>query len=143
MSKMSEMDIHQLTQIIGLRGYKNEGEGVDWLKEVRDAAYDLRAEFARERSKTGMPPLPAGESYGEWQIVDEAAEREVPIWTNQLWVIWTDLSGYAFDESHYRDDPTLWADDINNIPRLDLYQMAHRIFAEIVMKGYIPLPDTR
>tara|TARA_R110000751_G_scaffold109506_1_gene206753 strand:+ start:285 stop:677 length:393 start_codon:yes stop_codon:yes gene_type:complete len=130
---MSEMDIHQLTQIIGLRGYKNEGEGVDWLKEVRDAAYDLRAEFAREGYGTDQ----------EWDTVHEAAEREVPIWTNQLWVIWTDLSGYAFDESHYRDDPTLWADDINNIPRLDLYQMAHRIFAEIVMKGYIPLPDTR
>ena len=130
---MSEMDIHQLTQIIGLRGYKNEGEGVDWLKEVRDAAYDLRAEYARERYDKDR----------EWDILHEAAEREVPIWTNQLWEIWVDLSGYAFDESHYRDDPTLWSDDINNIPRLDLYQMAHRIFAEIVMKGYIPLPDTR
>ena len=130
---MSEMDLHQLTQIIGLRGYKNEGEGVDWLKSVRDAAYDLRAEFARERYDKDK----------EWDIVHEAAEREVPVWTNQLWEIWVQLSGYAYDESHYRDDPTLWGDDINNIPRLDLYQMAHRIFAEIVMKGYTPLSDTR
>ena len=133
MSKMSEMDIYQLAQIIGLRGNKNEGEGVDWLKGVRDAAYDLRADFARERY----------DKEREWDIVHEEAERKVPLWTNQLWEVWVDLSGVAFDESHYRYDPTLWSDDNNNIPRLDLYQMAHRIFAEIVMKGYTPLPDTR
>tara|TARA_B100001123_G_C14756123_1_gene806880 strand:- start:193 stop:585 length:393 start_codon:yes stop_codon:yes gene_type:complete len=130
---MSEMDLHQLTQIIGLRGYKTEGEGVDWLKSVRDAAYDLRAEFARERYDKDK----------EWDIVHEAAEGEVPIWTHQLWEIWVELSGYAYDESHYRDDPDLWYADINNIPRLDLYQMAHMIFAEITMGGYVPLSDTR
>ena len=133
MSRMSEMDLHQLTQIIGLRGYKNEGEGADWLKSVRDAAYDLRAEFARERYDKDK----------EWDIVHEAAEREVPVWTNQLWEIWVELGGYAFDESHYHDDSTLWHDDIDNIPCLDLYQMAHAIFAEIVMEGYVPLSDTR
>ena len=130
---MSEMDLHQLIQIIGLRSYKNEGEGVDWLKNVRDAAYDLRAEFARERYDKDK----------EWDMVHEAAERQVPTWTHQLWEIWVELSGYTYDESHYRDDPTLWDTDINNIPRLDLYQMAHAIFAEITMGGYVPLYDTR
>ena len=91
----------------------------------------MRAEFARERYDKDR----------EWDIVHEAAEGEVPIWTHHLWEIWVELSGYAYDESHYRDDPDLWYADINNIPRLDLYQMAHMIYAEITMGGYVPLSD--
>ena len=133
---MSEIGIYELTQLIGIKSLSRtaeRGDAGDWLKRVRDNAYDLRAEFARERYDEDR----------EWELLDEAASGEVPVWTNQLWEIWVQLSGYAYDESHYRDEPTLWGDDINNIPRLDLYQMAHRIFAEIVMKGYTPLHDTR
>tara|TARA_R110002020_G_scaffold170189_1_gene359549 strand:+ start:147 stop:542 length:396 start_codon:yes stop_codon:yes gene_type:complete len=106
-----------------------ETDGAKWLREVEFEAYDVVDSYRTEKDKE-YPP----------DYVHEKADDLVPIYTNQLWNVWTDLGGYNFD-GEYRDFSSHGdtGDRMNRIAQADCYEWAQNIIFDIVQDAGVKM----
>jgi hypothetical protein len=96
-----------------------ESPGALWISDVRDTILHIPADFQVENLADMIDDL------DRWGMIDEAVDGMVPIYNYELWSVWVDLGGWAWDSEMA---PVPDADgDLTPVAQRHLFEMADRL----------------
>ena len=132
--KTEKMNAFQAARVAGCgEPDSNDSKGAEWLRECVRRGRNLADEYG-----LNDPHGQGYEAYEEdatYDAIHEAADSAVPIYTYNLWMIWVELQGYAYD-NELSNDLHLDKNELEKLPQYDLYDIAQKIIeANVTYKG--------